>query len=205
MSTRSKKRRNPDKEEDDEIEILNPAKKRKIDVNRHKNIKIKHKKRKPNKKQYKYHPGDLQVDWAAWPDHDERCHGRIDTNANRREYPENFTWDCCDKHGDESGCELRSRPATPIDDKYETSPEPSLDEDEYYHPGYLEVDWEAWPDHDEDCHGPIDTKTNRGEYPEGFMWSCCGKNGTYTQGCCRQDGDSDDDEDEDEDSDLDEY
>ena len=30
--------------------------------------------------------------------------------------------------------------------------------------GYMEVDWDAWPDHDEDYHGPIDTEDNRIEY-----------------------------------------
>ncbi|KAI0436694.1 hypothetical protein F4803DRAFT_566649 [Xylaria telfairii] len=55
-----------------------------------------------------------------------------------------------------------------------------------YHNGKLEVDYEgdAWADHDEDCHGTIDTDENRLEYPEGFRWSCCGKVG-YRSGCTR--------------------
>eukprot|EP01084_Bolivina_argentea_P023850 44544_1 len=112
MSTKNRKRKSVDKEEDEESdnESSNPLKKRKI----------------KKKKRYKYHPGDLEVDWYAWPDHDEECHGRIDTNANRREYPENFKWNCCDEQGNESGCESRSNPATPLSEKYATSPEPLL-------------------------------------------------------------------------------
>ena len=139
--------------------------------------------------EFKYHPGYLYVDWDGdfWADHDEDCHGRIDTNAMRREYPGGFVWDCCGAHGDEKGCSVRSREATPIAEKYATSPEPSLDEAEYHHPGFLEVDWDGdfWADHDEDCHGPIDTKTNRKDYPEGFVWNCCGKIGTFAEGCVR--------------------
>ena len=66
-----------------------------------------------------------------------------------------------------------------------------------YHDGELEVDWDAWPDRDEQCHGPIDTKTHRREIPEGFTWSCCGKNGTFAEGCCRVEKNSDDDDDDD--------
>ncbi|KAI0550645.1 hypothetical protein F4679DRAFT_200268 [Xylaria curta] len=55
-----------------------------------------------------------------------------------------------------------------------------------YHDGYLEVDdtRDFWADHDEDCHGPIDTDENRVEFPEGFVWSCCDKLG-YRSGCTR--------------------
>lgn len=39
-----------------------------------------------------------------------------------------------------------------------------------WHPGECEVDWDNdfWADHDEDCHGPLDTDDNRVEYPEGL-------------------------------------
>lgn len=52
--------------------------------------------------------------------------------------------------------------------------------------GELEPDYDddAWPDHDEDCHGPIDTDENRMEFPEGFIWSCCDKQG-HRSGCTR--------------------
>ncbi|KAI0913978.1 hypothetical protein F4823DRAFT_575134 [Ustulina deusta] len=52
--------------------------------------------------------------------------------------------------------------------------------------GELNVDYdsEVWDDHDEDCHGMIDTVENRVEFPEGFIWDCCGKLG-YRGGCKR--------------------
>ena len=40
-----------------------------------------------------------------WADHDEDCHGEIDTDENRKEYPEGFMWTCCDQTGDVEGCE----------------------------------------------------------------------------------------------------
>ncbi|KAI1753970.1 hypothetical protein F4782DRAFT_494610 [Xylaria castorea] len=54
----------------------------------------------------RYHDGDLEVDDENdfWADHDENCHGTIDTNENRIEYPEGFVWNCCDKLGHRSGC-----------------------------------------------------------------------------------------------------
>lgn len=51
--------------------------------------------------------------------------------------------------------------------------------------GRLEVAYEMWEDWDEDCHGPMDTKSNRREYPENFKWSCCKENGN--SGGCRED------------------
>ncbi|KAH8159417.1 hypothetical protein CIB48_g8840 [Xylaria polymorpha] len=64
--------------------------------------------------------------------------------------------------------------------------EDNSDKDCEYHNGELEVDYEAdvWADHDEDCHGTIDTDENRIENPEGFRWSCCRKLG-YHNGCTR--------------------
>ena len=37
--------------------------------------------------------------------------------------------------------------------------------------GELEIynDEDFWTDHDEDCHGEIDTEEMREEYPEGFV------------------------------------
>jgi hypothetical protein len=43
---------------------------------------------------------------SFWADHDENCHGTIDTEDMREEYPEGFTWTCCDKLGTEEGCTL---------------------------------------------------------------------------------------------------
>ena len=59
-----------------------------------------------------------------------------------------------------------------------------MNKDDFYHDGYLKPDYDEWPDHDEDCHGPIDTKENREMYPSRFRWSCCNKLGAYTVGCC---------------------
>ncbi|KAI3319157.1 hypothetical protein HD806DRAFT_510167 [Xylariaceae sp. AK1471] len=54
----------------------------------------------------KYHDGELEVDHQGdvWADHDERCHGTIDTDENRIEFPEGFVWNCCDKVGYRGGC-----------------------------------------------------------------------------------------------------
>jgi hypothetical protein len=43
--------------------------------------------------------------------------------------------------------------------------------------GELELDEESFADWDEHCHGPMDTKENRMQYPENFVWSCCGEDG----------------------------
>lgn len=43
-----------------------------------------------------------------WADHDENCHGTIDSDWARKEYPQGFIWTCCDELGDEDedeGCE----------------------------------------------------------------------------------------------------
>lgn len=39
-----------------------------------------------------------------WADHDEDCHGLIDTEEMREEFPEGFTWNCCDQVGTAPGC-----------------------------------------------------------------------------------------------------
>jgi hypothetical protein len=53
-----------------------------------------------------------------------------------------------------------------------------------YHDGYLEVvdDPDVWPDHDEDCHGRIDSTELRCDFPENYTWSCCGEDGNQI-GC----------------------
>ncbi|KAJ7171002.1 hypothetical protein C8R46DRAFT_1087443, partial [Mycena filopes] len=40
--------------------------------------------------------------------------------------------------------------------------------------GSLVIDPEVWVDHYESSDGPIDTKENRKDCPEGFFWDCCG-------------------------------
>ncbi|OPB44872.1 hypothetical protein A0O28_0090100 [Trichoderma guizhouense] len=53
-----------------------------------------------------YHNGELEPDYDGdfWADHDENCHGTIDTDEMRDEFPEGFIWSCCDKGGDDIGC-----------------------------------------------------------------------------------------------------
>lgn len=48
--------------------------------------------------------------------------------------------------------------------------------------GEAEEDEDAWPDHEEETHGPVDTPENRRDYPEGFIWSCCDK--TFNEDGC---------------------
>ncbi|KXN84879.1 hypothetical protein AN958_12009 [Leucoagaricus sp. SymC.cos] len=55
---------------------------------------------------------------------------------------------------------------------YDVNTERQDDECEF-HPGDLEVDEDAFADHDERVHGPMDTEQNRNDFPEGFIWSCC--------------------------------
>ncbi|EMD94608.1 hypothetical protein COCC4DRAFT_75017 [Bipolaris maydis ATCC 48331] len=65
------------------------------------------------KKSCQWHEGELEVDYEGdfWADHDERCHGTIDTQDMREVYPEGFIWSCCDELGTEPGCkETRHRP-----------------------------------------------------------------------------------------------
>jgi hypothetical protein len=39
--------------------------------------------------------------------------GPVDTQFNREEYPEGFIWTCCDKLGDEPGCQRGRHQANP--------------------------------------------------------------------------------------------
>lgn len=117
-------------------------------------------------------------------DHDEDCHGTIDSNWARREYPGGFTWTCCGEKGDETkGC--TSGKGETISEMFPDSPQLKLKEDKWFHLGDLEPNYESgfWADTDEKIHGKIDTNTSRREYPEGFIWTCCRKIGTYAKGC----------------------
>ncbi|KAJ3491759.1 hypothetical protein NLI96_g444 [Meripilus lineatus] len=53
----------------------------------------------------RYHSGELEADEDAFEDHDEYCHGPIDTESNRKDFPEKFFWNCCDNDGTSPGCE----------------------------------------------------------------------------------------------------
>lgn len=50
--------------------------------------------------------GELEVNEEEFADWDERCHGPMDTEENQLEYPENFTWTCCEGIGGSEGCEI---------------------------------------------------------------------------------------------------
>lgn len=49
------------------------------------------------------------------------------------------------------------------------------------HPDY---EGDFWADHDEKCHGVIDSAELREEYPDGYIWDCCGETGSHP-GCMR--------------------
>ncbi|KAJ7352326.1 hypothetical protein DFH08DRAFT_84448 [Mycena albidolilacea] len=51
-----------------------------------------------------FHPGEMEVDEEKFDDWDEGCHGPIDTEHTRKEFPENFSWTCCDGDGTTEGC-----------------------------------------------------------------------------------------------------
>ncbi|MCJ1265609.1 hypothetical protein MMC22_005489 [Lobaria immixta] len=53
-----------------------------------------------------WHDGELEPDYDGdfWADHDERCHGIIDTEDMRSVYPEGFIYSCCDGDGHSEGC-----------------------------------------------------------------------------------------------------
>ncbi|KAK5993806.1 hypothetical protein PT974_07243 [Cladobotryum mycophilum] len=76
-----------------------------------------------------YHNGELEVDYDgdAWADHDERCHGTIDTDEMREEHPDGFVWSCCDKSGEEKGCKFGRHQADPAKSKKESYESESTD------------------------------------------------------------------------------
>lgn len=58
--------------------------------------------------------GEIEVDEASFVDWDEDCHGPMDTLANRRSYPENFVWTCCEENTESEGCVIQEHmPAVP--------------------------------------------------------------------------------------------
>ena len=50
------------------------------------------------------------------------------------------------------------------------------------HSGETEPDYDMFVDHDEDCHGVIDSEEMREDFPENFKYTCCGQDGT-SEGC----------------------
>ncbi|KAK0624199.1 hypothetical protein B0T14DRAFT_426372 [Immersiella caudata] len=67
----------------------------------------------------RYHSGEMEPDYDSdfWADHDERCHGTIDSDFCRSEYPEGFIWTCCEKGGDEEGCRMSRHVSDPNKNK----------------------------------------------------------------------------------------
>ncbi|KAJ5833773.1 hypothetical protein N7474_002084 [Penicillium riverlandense] len=55
----------------------------------------------------------------------------------------------------------------------------------FYHSDYNAPDYDAFVDHDEDCHGTIDSDEMRKEFPENFIYECCGRN--LTEEPCEND------------------
>lgn len=72
-----------------------------------------------------------------WADHDENCHGTIDSDFCRKQYPDGFVWDCCDKVGTEPGCRFSRHQSDPaknkrheLDDSASECSHPPEDEDD---------------------------------------------------------------------------
>ncbi|KAM0305348.1 hypothetical protein HYE67_008735 [Fusarium culmorum] len=63
----------------------------------------------------RYYYGDLEVDDSEdfWADHDENCHGEIDTPEMREEVPDGIRWSCCSKLGGTRGCTKGKHQADP--------------------------------------------------------------------------------------------
>ncbi|KAK5651496.1 hypothetical protein OQA88_11950 [Cercophora sp. LCS_1] len=63
-------------------------------------------KNRNTKKLCRYHNGAMEPDYDGdfWADHDEDAHGEINTKDNKKEYPEGFIFDCCERMGDKPGC-----------------------------------------------------------------------------------------------------
>ncbi|CAM6092117.1 unnamed protein product [Calypogeia fissa] len=61
---------------------------------------------KNNDKACSWHDLELEVDerHSTWYDWDETCHGDMDSDENRKQYPEGFVWSCCGKDGKGKGC-----------------------------------------------------------------------------------------------------
>ncbi|EIW57356.1 uncharacterized protein TRAVEDRAFT_125706 [Trametes versicolor FP-101664 SS1] len=52
-----------------------------------------------------YHDGELEIsEDDSWADWDENVHGPMDTEENRIQFPDQFTWSCCERDGTQPGC-----------------------------------------------------------------------------------------------------
>lgn len=59
--------------------------------------------------------GELEPDYESdfWADHDENCHGTINTDEMREEFPDGFEWTCCEQLGSAPGCKLGRHESNP--------------------------------------------------------------------------------------------
>ncbi|KAF8879310.1 hypothetical protein CPB84DRAFT_1852126 [Gymnopilus junonius] len=70
-----------------------------------------------------FHRGRLFPQEEGFEDWDEYVHGPMDTLENRKEFPENFHWTCCDKNGTSEGCvKGQHKPAVARKRKRQESP-----------------------------------------------------------------------------------
>lgn len=79
--------------------------------------------------------GYMEVDDEGdfWADFWEPGDGIIDSEFSRKEFPEGFRWDCCEKLGDEPGCDVGKHEARPVRRngvEYITKLEPVVIEDD---------------------------------------------------------------------------
>ncbi|KAI0545684.1 hypothetical protein F4679DRAFT_455154 [Xylaria curta] len=60
-----------------------------------------------------YHPGSLEMDdeSSVWDDWEDWRSGDRFSKETEEEYPEGFTWDCCNQRGDSLGCTRGSHSA----------------------------------------------------------------------------------------------
>ncbi|KAM0755261.1 hypothetical protein T439DRAFT_377602 [Meredithblackwellia eburnea MCA 4105] len=100
---------------------------------------------------------------------EERTDEKAGKNLAAREKPEVAVCENCDNEFDVEESKLPPPPGTDWDD----------DSICFYHPGECRVDWESdvWYDWDEDCNGPMDTPEHRFEWPQGFVFTCCERDG----------------------------
>ncbi|KAK2810909.1 hypothetical protein FQN50_002500 [Emmonsiellopsis sp. PD_5] len=54
----------------------------------------------------RYHPKPSEPNYDFFEDHDEDCHGIIDSEGMREEFPEGFIHPCCNRTGEEEPCEV---------------------------------------------------------------------------------------------------
>ncbi|CAD0094871.1 unnamed protein product [Aureobasidium vineae] len=63
-----------------------------------------------------HHNGKLELNERAWQHHDVAEDDPFDTDENRENWPDGFTWDCCWADGNDDGCETT---AHEIDEDYD--------------------------------------------------------------------------------------